>query len=371
MDTAIVTTTIHIPKLLEGYVDNIRTYGHSDVRIVVIGDIKTPTGTASFCNSLSTSSGIEISYYDVQSQKRFLKQYPDLDEHIPYNSIDRRNIGILEAYNHGADIIITIDDDNFILPDHDFIACHGIVGTTCDYISVHSATGWFNVCTLLNEKNSYPIFHRGYPLDQRWRKGSIELNKAKGKVVVNAGLWIDAPDIDAITWLDLPISVTSYKASEFKNGVGLSRGTWCPFNSQNTAIARDVIPAYFLSPCIGRYDDVWASYIVQAITDHIGGTVHFGYPVVRQKRNPHNYFADLDNERMGMELTPKFTSWLRGVRFTEMSYAGCFRELTHLLACQHTDIFSVHLDEHRRGIDQFVEGLTIWSNVHESMRVRV
>jgi len=38
----------------------------------------------------------------------------------------------------------------------------------------------------------------------------------------------------------------------------MANGTWCPFNSQNTALHRDLIPAYVLSPLIGRMDDIWA-----------------------------------------------------------------------------------------------------------------
>ena len=38
----------------------------------------------------------------------------------------------------------------------------------------------------------------------------------------------------------------------------MANGTWCPFNSQNTALHRNLIPAYVLSPLIGRMDDIWA-----------------------------------------------------------------------------------------------------------------
>jgi hypothetical protein len=41
----------------------------------------------------------------------------------------------------------------------------------------------------------------------------------------------------------------------------MANGTWCPFNSQNTAFHRDLIPAYVLSPLIGRMDDIWARHV--------------------------------------------------------------------------------------------------------------
>ena len=43
------------------------------------------------------------------------------------------------------------------------------------------------------------------------------------------------------------------------------KGTWSPFNSQNTALSAKIIPAYPLSPKVGRYDDIWASYVIYRI----------------------------------------------------------------------------------------------------------
>lgn len=58
-----------------------------------------------------------------------------------------------------------------------------------------------------------------------------------------------------------------------------------------------------MSWCVGRYDDIWPSYVVEAIANHLGQLISFGPPVVYQERNPHNYFVDFDNERMGMQLS--------------------------------------------------------------------
>ena len=70
------------------------------------------------------------------------------------------------------------------------------------------------------------------------------------------------------------------------------KGTWSPFNSQNTALSAKIIPAYPLSPKVGRYDDIWAGYAVLAIADHLDHATMFGFPLVKQERNPHNYFKD-------------------------------------------------------------------------------
>ena len=71
-------------------------------------------------------------------------------------------------------------------------------------------------------------------------------------------------DVDAITRLCNDISAVEYTREK---SFSMAKGTWCPFNSQNTAISRSVIPAYCLSPRVGRYDDIWASYVCLAIMD--------------------------------------------------------------------------------------------------------
>ena len=39
----------------------------------------------------------------------------------------------------------------------------------------------------------------------------------------------------------------------------------------------------------------------------------FGFPLVKQERNPHNYFKDHQAERIGLEHTETFCAWLREV----------------------------------------------------------
>lgn len=111
MKTTIVTTTIYIPELLKDYTLNSKRHNHTNLDFIVVGDKKTPPEAEEFCKSLATESGYEIEYLNIANQEDFLKKYPKLKKHLPYNSIQRRNIGILKAYEKDTDIIITIDDD--------------------------------------------------------------------------------------------------------------------------------------------------------------------------------------------------------------------------------------------------------------------
>lgn len=144
------------------------------------------------------------------------------------------------------------------------------------------------------------------------------------RCVVNAGLWKGDPDIDAATRLALNPIVTKNLAP---NNYSLSLRTKCPFNSQNTALHRDVIPAYCIIHGVGRYDDIIPSYIVKRIADHLGDYVRFGEPIVRQVRNQHDLWKDLEDERIGMQLTDRFVDWLYEITLAGATYKECLEQV--------------------------------------------
>ncbi|MBV9034799.1 MAG: hypothetical protein JO182_09935, partial [Acidobacteriaceae bacterium] len=286
MKTSIVTTTINIPVLLTEYAKNARYYGHTDLEFLIIGDRKSAVGTAEFCQSIEQY--YPSTYLDIPEQKKYLDRFPALWDHLRFDSIQRRNIGILLAYENGADTVITIDDDNFAM-NQDFVGSHSIVGTSPELPAYASTSGWFNVCSVLEVDHGVRFYHRGYPQKKRWTESSsfVSSFSSKRTVAVNAGLWLDNPDIDALTRMERQPVVRGLK-QPWSGNFSLFPGTWSPFNSQNTAIMREAIPAYFLSPYIGRYDDIWASYILTQIAEHLGHVIAFGEPLVRQERNPHD-----------------------------------------------------------------------------------
>ncbi|MBI2612564.1 hypothetical protein HYW59_01975 [Candidatus Kaiserbacteria bacterium] len=363
--TAIVTTTIYVPKLLSAYAKDAKAHGHNPL-FVVIGDKKTPQEAERFCNKLGRQSGLRVEYFSPERQESYLKKFPALKKHLPWNSIQRRNVGILFAYEAGCGTIITIDDDNFLVT-KDFIGAHQVVGErTCDVVS--TSTKWMNVCKLLKEKHGRTFYHRGFPLEKRLPKETWKTKRANVRPVVNAGLWLGDPDVDAMErlyYLSDPTDAISYLRKR-KLNISPSKGTWTPFNSQNTAIRRFCIPAYFLSPLIGRYDDIWASYILKHIADHLGDSIVFGEPVVRQERNPHNYWKDLDQERYGHALTLRFVAALSAVKLRGQTYSECYGGLIEALP-EALDKQMFSADE-RRFIDGMLEGMRIWSAVFARLK---
>ncbi|MBI4379443.1 MAG: hypothetical protein HY578_10145 [Nitrospinae bacterium] len=361
MRTAVVTTTINTPVFLKDYAGNVKVNRHN-VFFVVIGDRKTPLTVKDYCRGLEHDTGIQIDYLDVQDQEGYLIDFPELQNHLMYDSIQRRNIGILIAYQKGAETIITIDDDNYFISS-DFIQEHSL-GVRQKFDVIHSKSGWFNVCSFLEEKDEIPFYHRGFPVHQRWKEEKIVKEKADIKIVVNSGLWVNEPDIDALTRLYRPVTAIKYLRED---NFALGKGTWSPFNSQNTALSRDIVPAYFLSPYVGRYDDIWASYIISAIADHLGDSITFGKPVVRQDRNLHNFWKDMEKEKMGMIMTDRFCEILRKTNLTGTDYQYCFLEIIQAFEGETTnrEIFS---GEEEGFLQKFIEGLIVWHKTIQRIR---
>ena len=364
MKTTIVTTTINIPVLLLRYAQNAKYYGHSNVDFVVIGDRKSPADTADFCKQVEQHYA--CAYLDIAAQKKYLDRFPALWEHLRFDSIQRRNIGILLAYEKGADLVITIDDDNFVM-DQDFVGLHRRAGMIRELPCYGSTSGFLNVCSFLEADHGVQFYHRGFPQKMRWNEPSqfISVQRSMRRVAVNAGFWLDNPDIDALTRMERQPVVRGLKAN-WSGNIALQPGTWSPFNSQNTALMRDVVPAYFLSPYIGRYDDIWASYIVARIAQHLGDVISFGEPLVRQERNPHDLWKDLDQERNGMIMTDDFCAALRSLTLKGSSYQECFAEIASGLPAAWNP-GPKWTESQKEWRSRLLEGLEIWQAVFEKI----
>lgn len=293
MKVGLITTTINVPRVLELY----RAYG-PDVRFFVATDVKTPEAAIKFCKDLGN---IDVFFFGSSPWKCF--------EIIGHNSIQRRNIALLEALKWGAEIIVTIDDDN--QPLHYGYFSRFIDRLEFPFNGIRCATaGWFDVGRLLEPRAK----HRGVPfyMDDapfRWD------HSIGAKVGVAAGICIGDPDVDAVTRLQTEPEV--HRVSELLRAgiVTDPRTTTTVFNSQNTCFLRELAPAMMMLPGCGRYDDIFASLICQRVMRERGLHVHFGQPFVWQQRNEHNLLKDLSNEIWGMEHLPEFADFLDRIIF--------------------------------------------------------
>ncbi len=343
MKTCILTTTINVPSLLRDYANNASEHGHGGLEFIIIGDRKTPAGTADFCAQVERESGCRMNFFDVARQQDFLGRFRRLNRLVPWNSIQRRNVGLIYALEQGYDNVISIDDDNFLMSGSDFVGEHITgLGVTASQKIVGTDTGWFN-CVGMMQTNFGKVYPRGFALSKRWQEENWKFSDAIRKPVVNAGLWTGDPDIDALTRIYFPVEARLPLSHDY---LTLAKECWCPINTQNTAfhggaaaVSFVVVMGYELNGLkVARYDDIWMSWFLRAIMDHFGDAARYGKPVVQQNRNQHNLFRDLREELPAMEINEALIEVCRHAKFTGDTYLDCYREL----AVQIESSFSTH-----------------------------
>lgn len=355
MDFALVTTTIHVPTLLEAYIKDAQCYGHT-LSVFITGDKKTPIEAQLYCQNLGDRYGIPVYYDDVDNQERYLQRFSELSQFIPWNCIQRRNLSILRAYEMGFETIVTIDDDNFIAQEN-YFQWHASVGKISNCSDISSRDGWLNICSFLQEENNREFFPRGYSMRARRGRPQLEESKRQARIVVNGGFWLEEPDIDAITRLAIAPCVTHYKRQE---NFSLGIGTWAPFNSQNTALHRSIIPAYFLCPNIGRFDDIFASYFVKRLADHFGDSITFGLPLVKQTRNAHCLWTDLEDEKLGLQTVDFLCDALKSLSLTSSNYFDGTQEMIVALV-RHIAHHEQQIGtQHASYLRQLLAGYQVW-----------
>jgi hypothetical protein len=222
--------------------------------------------------------------------------YPELSELIGWKTIQRRNIGFVYAYHNGAFIVATVDDDNIpynTWGDNLLVGRYNVEvdcydNTLCDV---------FDSFSVFKEDNLKSLAHRGYPLEYLQLKNSIQYKGKRviEKVLIQADFWDGDPDISAMDRL------TKRPMVKFPENVfPFTSNQVSPFNSQNTFIHREALPFYCVLPFVGRYDDIWASYITQR---YFPGSIVFSKASVFQDRNPQDFIKNLENEVMGYRNT--------------------------------------------------------------------
>lgn len=273
----IVTTTIYEPSETILILSK-----RKDWKLIVVGDLKTPHHLYHNIDN--------IIYLDPDFQE---KNYKELSDAIGWNCIQRRNIGFIEAYKRGAEIVATIDDDN--IPYENW-GTNLMVGKDV-WVDLYKSN--YGVLDPMKLTNHPELWHRGYPLLQLRNANKVSyLGKVKRTVLVQADLWDGDPDVDAIC---RAMYNTTQLSLEIK--APFTTDDLVPFNSQNTFIHRSLIPSYMVFPHIGRADDIWGAYHLEMIT---GVRPVFCKPSVYQKRNPQLFMDNFSKEVYSYENTMRF-----------------------------------------------------------------
>lgn len=290
MKKAIVTTTINPPtKALIKFAEIATKDNWS---LVIVGDKKTPDEKyVDFCEQYECAT-----YLDCEAQERISKELSDL---IGWNCIQRRNFGLIYAYNDGAEIIATVDDDNIPYPNW---GKNVKVGQEAGIMVFKAKQELFDPLSVTHPQ----LWHRGFPIQLLDDRQLSKPQHTKRKVLVQADMWDGSPDVDAVCRITLDPDV-KFNPSMIHFGSDKPG----PFNSQNTFLHRDCFPDYFLFPHIGRMDDIWAAYYLQA---KFPNSVAYAKASVKQDRNPHDLTKDLEAEMIGYKHSLDFARWCAELR---------------------------------------------------------
>ena len=297
------------------------------------------------------------------------------------------------ALEQGCEVLISIDDDNYCRPESDFVGQHQVVGAQAADEQVLSSDHWFNLCSLLESDAGTEFFPRGFPYSARKTRRTVQFKPLqqsdpisprpldgrgdggegrstpgsarqipstpspppepetpKGNrtsdprtqpreppvVAVNAGLWLDDPDVDAVSRLSPGPRVQGFAG----RSVVLGPDVWSPINTQNTALTRQAALTYYYvrmgyplqGLTIDRYGDILSGYFTAKCVKHLGQAIRVGTPVADHRRTPHNLFKDLYHELAGMVLVEELLPWLIEERLEGSTYLEAYASLADHLA---------------------------------------
>lgn len=301
MKLALVLTTINVPAVLRLY-----RISHPIARFFVIGDRKSDdVATQALVDSVSNCV-----YYSYQAQQGLGYAH---NSFLPDNCIQRRNIGFLEALKWGADAIVSIDDDNIPMVAQTYLNdMSARLRSPFDGIEVSGKNGWFDVGQYLQPVSP----HRGFPI--QYKHDPVYRGVTGKNVGVAAGICLGDPDISAVTRIANAPDVQQ-TALLLQSGCVVAANTNTVWNSQNTAVLRELIPAWAMIPFCGRYDDIYASLICRRIMRDRDLYVHFGRPLVIQQRNFHDLVRDLRGEIDGMDNVARMAALLDMIQLPNKS----------------------------------------------------
>ena len=285
MKTALITTTINVPKVLELY----KKFAPDDARFFVAMDKKTPEAAFEFCTrhgmTIVTDGGYESSAL------------------TGWNTDSRRNFALLEALKWGADLIVSVDDD--MIPMNGEWVRPELFIEPYDGLHLGGLQQWFDVGGLFFDASP----QRGLPPE----RNIITLNPTftiNAKIGAAQGIILGVPDTDAITSLSKgPVVIGTHDI--LRSGFVLHPQAYAVFNSQLTAFRREFAPAFAQFYAYqGRNTDIFASMLMRRVMAERNYYTYYGPPTGFHARQPRPLFKDLKAELYGMENIAAFARYL-------------------------------------------------------------
>ncbi|MFX1521397.1 MAG: hypothetical protein ACFFCD_15925, partial [Promethearchaeota archaeon] len=277
----LIIPSIHVFDYWKKYIENFRKYDHDLERIKALVIDEEPNKVRAKNKELF--SDVDTEFWGKKEreqyfQDRFGQQWEKYEKLIPRRAHSETSFGLILAYEEEPNCVIMIDDDTYPSMDYDYLSIHEQVIENS--ISVKNAIGsknkWYNVLTNL-ELEMEGLYPRGYPYDQDARENfSYYEERIDGKIVLNQGLWINDPDLDAVTILaqgGLNGKPRSKSIRLKDQNTVLAKNVYLTVCTMNLAFSPEVIPAFYQLPMgpeekIDRFDDIWSGLFLKKVCDH-------------------------------------------------------------------------------------------------------
>jgi hypothetical protein len=287
-------------------------------------------------------SGLEYKFYGPKEREEWFRQrfgtdYEGYLSVIPQRCHAETSFGFLVAWEENGDTIIELDDDVLPVTGYDLVAEHSSNLISNNGVSVACRNHWYNTLDSLSlEGASQSLFPRGHPYDPDTRLCEYIWTENGGDCVLNMGLWMGHPDLDALTILYHSglNGRCSVKGTNLKRRKVVVRDrTYFALCSMNTAFKRIVIPAFYQLYMkhlgIDRFDDIWSGIFLKKIADHLNDKICVGIPLIYHDKRPRSIFKDLKAELEGMAINEILWRIVDSVDLNCGDYHSCYEELAN------------------------------------------
>jgi len=231
---------------------------------------------------------------------------------IPRKVSAIRNYGFLKAYQMGADVILSLDDDCYPVKNHNFVDLH------IRNLNLKAPRNWINT-----NPDARHLYTRGMPY----------LNRSEQPIMLSHGVWTNVLDHDAPTHLQ-NLEFKAEFAEHFLYFI--PNGTFFPMCSMNFGFRREITSLMFF-PLMGednkgnkwgydRFDDIWSGIFAKKIMDHLGYGVVNGSPMV-EHRKASDPFKNLQKEASGIAINEHIWQSIYNAKLTNKTIIGAYREL--------------------------------------------
>jgi hypothetical protein len=251
---------------------------------------------------------------------------------IPEKCHAETSFGFLVCFEEKPDMVIELDDDVRMLNEHQIYShLNNLCKNNC---SVVSAKGkWYNTIENLSLTTENTLYPRGYPYHSDTRVKEYSWTNKESSCVLNMGMWIGTPDLDALTltYKGCIDGKMNLQGECKRKKVVVAKGTYFPICSMNTAFKPEIIPAFYQLYMkvmgIDRFDDIWSGVFLKKIADHIGDSISLGHPLVYHDKTPRNVFEDLKKELEGIIINEKLWKVLDKIDLEGKTYWDAYKDL--------------------------------------------